>query len=71
MLLLELEIQNNFFQLIEENDLNIEKKLVFPDHYEFTKTEVQNIINEAKNKNYQIIMTEKDYFKIKDFNIMI
>ena len=58
----------NFFQLIEENNLYIEKKLAFPDHYQFTKTEVQNIINEAKNKNCQIIMTEKDYFKIKDYN---
>ena len=58
----------NFFQLIEENNLYIEKKLAFPDHYQFTKTEVQNIVNEAKNKNCQIIMTEKDYFKIKDYN---
>ena len=59
----------NFFQLIEENNLHIEKKLAYPDHYKFAKTEVQNIINEAKNKNCQIIMTEKDYFKIKDYNI--
>ena len=59
----------NFFQLIEENNLYIEKELPFPDHYQFTKAEVQNIINEAKNKNCQIIMTEKDYFKIKDYNI--
>ncbi len=59
----------NFFQLIKKNNLYIEKKLTFPDHYQFTKAEVQNITNEAKNKNYQIIMTEKDYFKIKDYNI--
>jgi tetraacyldisaccharide 4'-kinase len=59
----------NFFHLIKEYDLNIEKKIIFPDHYEFTKDEVINIIEEAKNKNYQIIMTEKDYFKIKKFNL--
>ena len=59
----------NFFKLLQENDLNIEKKLIFPDHYEFTKTEIKNIVKNAKNKNLQIIMTEKDYFKIKDFNI--
>ena len=59
----------NFFKLLQENDLNIEKKLIFPDHYEFTKTEIKNIVENAKNKNLQIIMTEKDYFKIKDFNI--
>ena len=32
-----------------------------------SKIEIQNIKEEAKNKNYQIIMTEKDYFKIKEF----
>ncbi len=59
----------NFFQLIEKNNLYIEKKLVFPDHYQFTKTEIENIINKAKNINCQIIMTEKDYFKIKDYDV--
>ncbi len=60
---------DNFFQLIEENGLNINKKLVFPDHYEFNKTEIQKIKNEARDNNYQIIMTEKDYFKIKESDI--
>jgi tetraacyldisaccharide 4'-kinase len=59
----------NFFQLIEKNNLKIEKKLVFPDHYEFKKTEIQNIINEADENNCQVIMTEKDYFKINHFNL--
>jgi len=59
----------NFFQLIEQNNLKIEKKLTFPDHYKFSKTEIQKIINEAKNNNCQIIMTEKDYFKINHYNL--
>jgi tetraacyldisaccharide 4'-kinase len=58
---------NNFFNLLEENRLNIEKKLIFPDHYNFSKDEIENINEEAKANNYQIITTEKDYFKIKDF----
>jgi len=58
----------NFFHLIEENGLNIEKKAIYPDHYEFNKNEIQEIEKEAENKNYQIIMTEKDYFKSKCFN---
>jgi tetraacyldisaccharide 4'-kinase len=58
----------NFFKLLNQYNLNIEKKLIFPDHYEFTKTEIKNIIEDAKNKDLQIIMTEKDYFKIKVFN---
>jgi tetraacyldisaccharide 4'-kinase len=60
---------DNFFQLIEENNLNIEKKLIFPDHYQFTKSELENIVEEANNKNYQIVTTEKDYFKVKNFDI--
>ncbi len=58
----------NFFTLIKENNLVIAKKLVFPDHYQFSKEEIQDIIREAESKNYKIIMTEKDYFKIKDYN---
>ncbi len=60
----------NFFKLLTENNLNIEKKLFFPDHYEFTKAEIKSIVEDAKNKNLQIIMTEKDYYKIENFNIL-
>ena len=59
----------NFFKLMTENCLNVKQKLIFPDHYEFTESEVKKIVNQAQDKNYQIVMTEKDYFKIKDFNI--
>ena len=59
----------NFFQLLEENNLNIHKKLIFPDHYRFSEKEIQNIIYEAGNENCQIITTEKDYFKINTFKI--
>ena len=59
----------NFFDLLKKNKLNIEQELIYPDHYIFKIDEIQNIVNEAERKNYQIIMTEKDYFKIKHFNI--
>ena len=59
----------NFFQLIEQNNLKIYKKIIFPDHHKFSKIEIQNIINEAENKNCKIIMTEKDYFKINRFKL--
>tara|TARA_Y100000389_G_scaffold190462_1_gene215334 strand:- start:824 stop:1765 length:942 start_codon:yes stop_codon:yes gene_type:complete len=58
---------NNFFDLLTENGLNIKKKLIYPDHYIFSSTEIENIINEADKNNFQIIMTEKDYYKIKNF----
>ena len=59
----------NFFQLIEKNNLKIFKKKIFPDHYQFSKAEMQNILREAEMKNYQVIMTEKDYYKINHYKL--
>ena len=35
----------------------------------FKNSDIKNILEEAKYRNYQVITTEKDYYKIKDFNI--
>ncbi|MDA9619022.1 tetraacyldisaccharide 4'-kinase [Candidatus Pelagibacter bacterium] len=59
----------NFFQLLTDNNLEIYKKIIFPDHYEFSKKEIENILNEAENKGCQIIMTEKDYFKVQNYKL--
>lgn len=57
----------NFFKLLSKNNLNVQKKFIYPDHYEFNKKEILNLIKEAENCNCEIIMTEKDYYKIKNF----
>lgn len=57
----------NFFQLLEKNNLIIKEKLIFPDHHIFTKKEIQNIIEFADINNLKIIMTEKDFFKVNKF----
>ena len=59
----------NFFQILEKNKLKVEKKLIFPDHYNFSRKEIEEILKEAESKDFQIIMTEKDYFKIDHFNL--
>ena len=59
----------NFLSLLKKNNLNIKEKLFFPDHYTFTKKEIKNVINHAKQKRLKVIMTEKDYFKLKDFDL--
>ena len=59
----------NFFQILERNKLKVEKKLIFPDHYNFSRKEIEEILREAESKDFQIIMTEKDYFKIDHFNL--
>ena len=59
----------NFFNLIENNNLKINEKIIFPDHYRISKTEMQKILEKAEVKNYQVIMTEKDFFKIEKYEL--
>ena len=59
----------NFFKLIENYKLQIEKKLAFSDHHNYSNKEIQEIIDRAKRERLHIIMTEKDYFKINKFKI--
>ena len=60
---------NNFFDLLAEHKINIIKKLIYPDHYKFTKKEILKIVDDANKKNAGVIITEKDYYKIKEFNL--
>ena len=45
----------NFFMLLEENNLNVKEKIILPDHYRFTKIEIQNIIDDAYNKKLKLL----------------
>ena len=60
---------NNFFDLLEKYGLNIKKRIVYPDHYNFSEFEIFKLIYESDKKDYQIITTEKDYMRIKKFNL--
>jgi tetraacyldisaccharide 4'-kinase len=39
---------------------------LFPDHYQYTEEDINNLILDAKSKDLTLITTEKDYVKIKD-----
>ena len=56
----------NFFKLMRENNLDIQKKIIFPDHYVFSSDEIRKIAIVAKSNNFNIIMTEKDYLRVKN-----
>ena len=58
----------NFFELISNHGLNLKKKWAFPDHYEFKKSEIDKILNEAENNDYEIVTTEKDYYRLNNNN---
>ena len=57
----------NFFDLLIENGLNVKKSISYPDHYNFKRAEILEIINQAKERNYTIITTEKDLSRIENF----
>ena len=58
---------NNFFKLLCDEGLNVQKSLAFPDHYEFTKSEIKKMLDESVKNNLNLITTEKDFYRIKDF----
>ena len=60
----------NFFDLLIESGLNVKETISFPDHYDFKKKEVLEIIEKAKKQNYTILTTEKDFLRIKNFNFL-
>jgi tetraacyldisaccharide 4'-kinase len=57
----------NFFDLLIENGLNVKKSIPYPDHYDFKRNEILEIIDQAKEKNYTILTTEKDLSRIQKF----
>ena len=59
----------NFFDILDENNLNVSNKLIFPDHYNFSKREILKIIDKAQSEGSKLITTEKDYFRIEKFNL--
>tara|TARA_A100001011_G_C14298919_1_gene839820 strand:+ start:1661 stop:2590 length:930 start_codon:yes stop_codon:yes gene_type:complete len=60
---------SNFFKLLLENNLNVQKQALFPDHYQFKKSEVQQMIDLSLEKNFELVTTEKDYLRIEKFGL--
>jgi len=58
---------NNFFELLSKYNLNVQKKIAFPDHYEFKEKEIKQMTEEAVKNNFELITTEKDFYRIKNY----
>ena len=56
----------NFFNLLKDYNIEIKKSIKFPDHYNYSGKELDNLINEAKENNTILLTTEKDYFRINE-----
>ncbi len=60
---------DSFFNLLEKSNLQIVKKISFPDHYNYSKKELSNLVKYSISNKVKIITTEKDYYRIKHYNI--
>ena len=58
----------NFFSLLKLN-LDLKKTLSYPDHFDFKKEELTKIIKYARDNDYKILTTEKDYMRIKKYEL--
>jgi len=56
----------NFFNLLKENNINTIEEIKFPDHYNYSEKELENLINKAKENNTILLTTEKDYLRISE-----
>jgi tetraacyldisaccharide 4'-kinase len=58
----------SFKEILMKNKFNIIKEIIFPDHYNYTQSDIDEIKVQAKKLNATIITTEKDYTKINSSN---
>ena len=58
----------SFRQILINNNIKITKEIIFPDHYNYTHKDIDQIKYQAKKLNLKILTTEKDYIKIKSID---
>ena len=58
-----------FISMLRNEGLNIIKILEFPDHFQYNESDINKIINKAKDLKCKIITTEKDFLRLKNMNL--
>ena len=51
---------------MKENNVNIVEQISFPDHYNFSKVDLENLIKKANESNATLLTTDKDYSRISE-----
>jgi len=59
---------NTFQKTLKKYNFNVVKSIEFPDHYKYSKENIEKIKLQAKSLNAKILTTEKDYVKIVEFD---
>jgi tetraacyldisaccharide 4'-kinase len=57
-----------FVEMLKNNKLKIVNDLEYPDHYQYSKKDFDEITINAKKYKANIITTEKDYLRLENFN---
>ena len=55
---------HEFEQTLIKYKFNICEKIIYPDHHKLTKIEIKKLKDKAKNENFILITTEKDFFRL-------
>ena len=55
----------NFFDLLKKERLNIVKSYSFPDHYNFSRNDLNELKKQSRIHNATLVTTEKDYQRLK------
>ena len=55
---------HEFEKTLLKNKFKIKKKIIFPDHHEISRKDINNIKEKAKKEGLNIITTEKDYYRL-------
>jgi tetraacyldisaccharide 4'-kinase len=57
-----------FIDMLRNNKLKIIDDLEYPDHYQYSKKDLDEITDKAKKQQAKIITTEKDYLRLSSFD---
>ncbi len=60
--------QNFYETAVNNSDIPVKKHFIFKDHHKYSQADIADILEFMKlNKNCQLITTEKDWVKLKEF----
>ena len=54
-----------FVSMLKSYNFNIIKEIEFPDHFKYSKKDIEKIILESKNFGCKIVTTEKDFLRLQ------
>ncbi|MBD1174091.1 tetraacyldisaccharide 4'-kinase [Pelagibacterales bacterium SAG-MED01] len=61
---------NSFKNILIKNNFKIVEEIIYPDHYNYTESDIEKIKMQADKLDANIITTEKDHVKISETNQM-